>query len=63
MVATFRQPFDLLADTTAIVKGIVLAQQTLDPIAKAKKLPKVVLEREIYNALCALHLNTVKQRQ
>ena len=30
------------------VKGIVLAQQTLDPVAKAKKLPKVVLEREIY---------------
>jgi hypothetical protein len=63
VVATFRQPFDLLAETTAVVKGIVLAQQTLDPIAKAKKLPKVVLEREIYNALCVLHLNTVKQRQ
>jgi hypothetical protein len=53
----------LLAETTAIVKGIVLAQQTLDPIAKAKKLPKVALEREIYNALCVLHLNTVTQRQ
>jgi hypothetical protein len=37
VVATFRQPFDLLAETTAIVKGIVLAQQTLDLIAKAKK--------------------------
>jgi len=36
------------------VKGIVLVQRTLDPIAKAEKLPKVILEREIYGGQRAL---------
>jgi phosphohistidine phosphatase SixA len=37
-----------IAPDLVICSTAMRAQQTLDPIAKAKKPPKVVLEREIY---------------
>jgi phosphohistidine phosphatase SixA len=37
-----------IAPDLVICSTAMRAQQTLDPIAKAKKPPKVVLEREVY---------------